>query len=188
MSVQPAPYRFTVDEYERMAETGVFGAHDRLELIDGEIVTMAPIGSRHAGCVARLTRLLSVVAGERAIVWVQNPVRLDQRSEPQPDVALLSPREDFYAAAHPSPADILLVVEVSDTTLDYDLGVKAPLYARTGIPTTWVVDLAERCVHVLSDPGAGGYGTARRAVAGSTLALGGLVGATIAAADVLGPA
>ncbi len=186
MSVQPARYRFTVHEYERMGATGVFAADDRLELIDGEVVTMAPIGSAHAGCVGRLTRLFSQVVGNRALVWVQNPVRLDERSEAQPDLALLRPRTDFYSAGHPGPDDVLLIVEVADTTVEYDLDVKAPLYARAGIPTTWVVDLAERCVHVLSDPAPSGYTAAERATGEATLSVGGLGGITVTAADMLG--
>jgi len=189
MTVTPARYRFTVDEYERMGATGVFGHDDRLELIDGEIVTMAPIGSRHAACVDRLNRILAAAVGERAVVRVQNPIRLGLRSEPQPDLALLRPRDDFYAAAHPGPADVLLVVEVADTTLGYDLGPKAVLYAGAGIPALWVVDLAGRGVHVLADPGKGGYRTRALVTAGSSLVLGGVPGVTVdvAVAEVLGP-
>lgn len=186
MSVQPARYRFTVHEYERMGAAGVFHPEDRLELIDGEIVTMAPIGSRHAACVDRLTRLLTSVSGDRLLVRVQNPVRLDTGSEVQPDVSLLRPRENFYSTAHPGPADVLLVVEVSDTTRAFDLGVKARLYAHAGIPTTWVVDVAERCVHVLSDPDAGGYRTTRQATAGEGVFVPHLVDVTLAVADILG--
>lgn len=187
MSVQPAPYRFTVDEYERMGATGVFDPDDRLELIDGEIVIMAPIGSRHAGCVDRLNHLLFVQVGDRVVVRVQNPIRLGPRSEPQPDLALLRPRDDFYAAAHPGPADVLLVVEVADATLNYDLGAKAALYARSGIATLWVIDLAGRGVNVLSEPTAGGFRTATRATAGDSVVVDGLDDATVAVVDVLGP-
>ncbi len=187
MSVQPARYRFTVEEYERMGATGVLGPDDRVELIDGEIVAMAPIGSPHAGCVNRLTHLLSTLAGGRAVVQVQNPVRLDARSEPQPDLALLRPRADFYAAGHPGPADVLLVVEVADTTLDYDLGVKVPLYAGAGIPATWVVDLSGGVVHAFSEPGPGGYQTTLLAAPGDTLVVGGLgEEATVVVEEVLG--
>lgn len=187
MTVQPARYRFTVDEYERMGATGVFGPDDRLELIDGEILTMAPIGSRHAARVDRLTRLLNRAAGDRAVVRVQNPIRLGSHSEPQPDLALVRPRDDFYAPAHPGPADVLLVVEVADTTLAFDLGLKAPLYAGAGIPVLWVVDLAGRAVHVLTGPADGGYRATALATVGSTLAVDGLGGITVAVADVLGP-
>jgi len=142
-----------------MGETGVFAPEARLELIEGEIVEMAPIGSSHAGTVAILTRLLSRAAGDAAVVWVQNPVIIGERSVPQPDVALLKPRPDSYTRSHPLAADVLLVVEVSDATLAFDLGTKVPLYARAGIAETWVVDLQEHSLRVFRDPGASGYRT-----------------------------
>src|SRR5687768_1102698 len=100
-SAAPERHRFTVEEYHRMGDTGLFGRDDRVELVEGEIIDMAPVGSRHAACVARLTRLLVSQLGERAIVWVQNPVQIGDLSEPQPDIAVLVPRTDFYAGAHP---------------------------------------------------------------------------------------
>jgi Uma2 family endonuclease len=133
MGVQVQRRLFTVEEYHRMAEAGILSEDDRVELIEGELVTMSPIGSRHAACVARLTALLFPVGG-RGILWVQNPIRLGARSEPQPDVALLRYRPDFYASAHPGPEDVLLVVEVAETSADADRSLKIPLYARYGIP------------------------------------------------------
>ena len=138
--------RFTVDEYYAMARAGILSERDRVELIDGEIVTMTPIGPVHAAAVARATHALMRSAGERAIVWVQNPIRLDAFSEPQPDLVLLRPREDFYRAAHPGPADVLLVIEIADSSLRYDRDVKASLYARHGIVEYWLVDLAASTV------------------------------------------
>ncbi len=125
---------FTVAEYHRMAEAGVLGEDDRVELLEGEIVQMTPIGSRHAACVARLTHLFVDRLQGRAQVNVQNPVHLSERSEPQPDLALLRPRPDFYARAHPGPADVLLLVEVAETSSDVDWTVKIPLYAGAGVP------------------------------------------------------
>jgi len=142
-----------------MGEAGVFAPEARLELIEGEIVEMAPIGSAHAGTVAILGRLLGRAAGDQAIVWVQNPLVIGERSVPQPDLALLEPRADSYTRSHPTPADVLLVVEVSDTTLAFDLGTKVPLYARAGIAEAWVVDLQARAVRVFRDPGSAGYRT-----------------------------
>jgi Uma2 family endonuclease len=188
MSAQPERHLFTVDEYERMGMVGLFGEDDRVELIEGEIVGMAPIGSRHAACVARLTRLFSAAVGNRALVWIQNPIRLGTRSEPQPDVALLVPRADFYARGYPGAADILLVVEVADTSAAWDREGKARLYAAGGVGEAWVVDLAEGCVHVFTGPGPGGYADARQAVAGDSLTPGGLDGVTVAVNDILGPA
>ncbi|HUF85361.1 MAG TPA: Uma2 family endonuclease [Acidimicrobiia bacterium] len=175
MSVQPVRHLFTADEYQRMGEAGLFGEDDRLELIEGEIVEMAPIGSRHAACVDRLTRLLTAQVGDRAIVRVQSPIRLSARSEPQPDVTLLAPRTDFYGEAHPGPGDVWLVVEVADTSGAWDREVKARLYARAGVPEMWVVDLDAEVVDVLRDPGPSGYAEMRRAGRGERLEAAGTV-------------
>lgn len=187
MSAQPMRHRFTADEYERMGAAGLFGEDDRVELIEGEIVEMTPIGSRHAACVDRLTRLFATAVAERAIVRVQNPIRLGVRSEPQPDLALLSPRDDFYARSHPSPAEVLLVVEVSDTTAAWDRDVKAALYATAGIPETWVVDLIESGVHVFTGPSPEGYTDVHPASPGDTITTAALGGLAVAVADILGP-
>jgi Uma2 family endonuclease len=158
-----------VDDYYRMVEVGLLREDERVELIEGEVIRMSPIGSRHAACVARLTKLFSRLAGESAIVWVQNPVRLDDFSEPQPDVALLKPRADFYANAHPTPADVLLIVEVSDTTIGYDRQVKVPLYARAGVPEVWVIDLANETVETYAQPREGAYSVNARAARGERI-------------------
>ena len=136
MSVEIARHSFTVEEFERMGEACIFPPDARLELIEGEIVEMSPIGSPHAACVDALALLFNEIARRRFIIRVQSPVRLNDFSEPQPDVALLRWRDDFYRSAHPTPADVLLVVEVSDTTVETDRKVKVPLYARAGIPET----------------------------------------------------
>lgn len=121
-------HRFSVDDYHRMVDAGLLGEDDRVELLEGDIIDMSPIGSRHAACVDRLTRLLTIGLSEQAIVRVQGPIRLDELSEPQPDVAVLRRRDDFYATALPGPDDVMVVVEVADTTLAVDREVKAPLY------------------------------------------------------------
>lgn len=145
MSVQISRHRFSVEDYYRMAECGILPRDARVELLDGEIVEMSPIGDRHAACVDWLNHALSTAVSDRAIVRVQNPVRLGPRSEPQPDIALLRYRHDFYRAGHPAPRDVLLVIEVGDTSVDFDREVKTPLYAAAGIPEVWIVDLiAER--------------------------------------------
>src|SRR5262247_3069789 len=142
MAVALRRYRFTVDEYERLAQARVLTQTDRVELLDGEIVEMTPIGDRHASVVARLTSLFSKYLGDRSIVWVQNPIQLRVvRSMPQPDVVLVRPRADFYAAGKPGPDDVLLLIEVMDTSAESDRGVKLPLYARAGIPEAWLLDL-----------------------------------------------
>ena len=127
-------HRLTVDDYHQMAEAGILADDDRVELIEGEVLDMSPIGSLHAALVAMLSQYLAQQAAGRATVWAQNPIHLDETNEPQPDIALVTPRPDFYASAHPTPADTLLVVEVAESSLAYDLGVKVPLYARHGVP------------------------------------------------------
>lgn len=150
-------HRFTVDEYFRMGEAGVFAPDDRVELLDGEIFEMTPIGTTHAGCVNALEDLFRHHLRRRAIVAVQNPAIVSQFSAPQPDLCLLRPRADFYRRAHPRPADILLVVEVSNTSLPFDRTRKAPAYAAAGIAETWIVDLEGDTVLVHRRPTARGY-------------------------------
>lgn len=156
----PARHRLSVDDYHRMAEAGILGEDDRVELIDGELIDMAPIGQDHIASVNGLTSVLVMARGDRAIVSVQNPARLDRFSEPQPDVTLFRPRADNYrTGAPPGPADILLLVEVADSSLRYDRAVKLPLYARAGIGEVWIVDLHRRVVDVHRTPDANAYTT-----------------------------
>jgi len=150
-------HRLTVDHYHRMVESGILGPDDRVELVSGEVLDRSPIGSLHAAIVRALARWMAASVGDRAILSVQNPVFLDDASEPQPDIAILAPRVDCYAAAHPSPGDVLLVVEVAETSLAYDLEVKVPLYARHGIAEVWVIDAATRTTHRFRRPTSAGY-------------------------------
>ena len=155
----PSRHLISVDAFHRMGETGILGPQDRVELIDGEIIDMSPIGVLHAAIVARLASHFSQRLGPMGVVWCQNPLRLDDISEPEPDIAILRPRADFYMTAHPGAADVLLVIEVADTSLAYDLGTKVPLYARHGIPEVWVIDAATRHTRVFRRPvGNGGTG------------------------------
>ena len=148
-----APRRkLSVEDYHRMAESGIFGPEERVELIEGEIIDMAPIGHFHAGLGNRLNRFFTQRLGDRAITCVQNPVVLFPRSEPQPDFALLRFRDDDYAGALPTPEDVLLLVEIADKSLRYDHKVKTPLYARHGIPEYWIINVPKRCVEVHLDP------------------------------------
>jgi Uma2 family endonuclease len=158
MSVRIARHTFTVAEYRRMGETGILTENDRVELIEGEIVKMSPIGKRHAACVGWLNRTLTLLLQHVALVWSQNPLELDDYSEPQPDVVVLKPREDFYRNARPKPEDVLLVIEVSDSTLAYDRQIKTPLYARAGVPEVWIVNLSEERVETFAEPSDGVYG------------------------------
>ena len=157
MSVQTKRRLFTVQEYHLMSEVGVFAEDDRLELIEGEIIQMAAIGTRHAACVRRLIGQFRQIPEEIAILDVQNPIQLTERTEPQPDVVLLQPRADYYATAHPIPAEVLLLVEVSDSTVDFDRDVKVPNYARSGIREVWLWDLEANCLEVYRDAIANGY-------------------------------
>lgn len=156
------PHRFTVADYYRMAEAGIFNEDSRVELIRGQIVDLPPIGAPHFAAVNRLNRLLVQAVDDRAIVSVQNPVRLDDGSEPEPDIALLRPRADDYATAIAGADDVLLIVEIADSSLRDDRAVKAPLYAEGGIPEYWIVNLVERVVEVHRQPAGGRYVQTRR--------------------------
>lgn len=177
---------FTVEEYYRMAEAGIISKDERVELIEGEIVAMAAIGTGHAACVDRLNYFLSQRVGNRALVRVQNPTRLDRFSEPQPDIALLRPRADFYAFAHPGPADVSLVVEVADTTVGFDREVKIPLYARAGIPEAWLVDLTGDCMTAYRKPSAQVSQDVQRLQRGQSLFPEAFPDCALAVEDILG--
>jgi Uma2 family endonuclease len=180
-------YRFTVKDYHRMGEAGVLPEDSRIELIAGDIVVREPIGSYHAGTVNRLTRLWTSILEERAVVQVQNPVELAEvDSEVQPDLTLLRLRADFYSRRHPAAADVLLLIEVADTSLGRDRRVKIPLYARAGIREAWLVDLTGDRVEVHRDPAAGGYGHVRALGRGESVVPGAFPDLTIAMADLLG--
>lgn len=156
--VQPENHHFTTGDYHQMVRSGILREDARVELVEGEVKDMAPIGARHAACVTALTELFYRQMGARtAVVWVQNPLGLGEYSEPQPDVTLLRWRPDRYRGGEPGPDDVLLLIEVADTTLLYDRNVKVPRYARAGIPEVWVVDLSADSVIVHREPGPQGY-------------------------------
>lgn len=153
----PARRPITVEAFHRMGEAGILAPGERVELVDGEIIDMSPIGALHAAIVDAIVRYFGRQAGDAVVVRCQNPLGLDDLNEPEPDVAILRPRDDMYTTAHPGPADALLVVEVADTSLAYDIGVKVPLYARHGIPEVWVIDAATRRTTVFRRPVGGRY-------------------------------
>jgi Uma2 family endonuclease len=157
VDVEPARRLFTVDEYHKMGEAGILGEDERVELIDGEIVQMAPIGHRHIGCVINANRLFLSRLGDRAVISPQNPVVIPPRSEPQPDLALLRPRAVSYSHERPAVQDVLLAVEVADTSVRYDRVVKARLYARAGIPEFWLCLAMDGAIEVYRRPAADGY-------------------------------
>jgi Uma2 family endonuclease len=165
---QPTRHKLDVAAYYKMAEAGILTDPRRVELIDGEIIDLNAIGSPHAAITNRLNRAFARAAAEGLVlVSVQNPLRLDAYNEPEPDLLLLRPRADDYAASHPTAADVLLVVEVSDSSLAYDRGRKAPLYALFGVPEVWIVDIAGAAVEIYRDPKEGAYGSCERRASGS---------------------
>jgi Uma2 family endonuclease len=185
MEAQVLKRLFSVNEFHQMAEAGVFGEHDRLELLDGEIVQMTPIGSRHAACVKRLNNWMAQRMPEGVIVGVQNPVVLSEGTEFYPDIVLLVRRSDFYSESHPAPGDVLLAIGVADTTGDYDRRVKVPHYARAGVPEVWVVDLRARTIDVYRDAEGDRYREQRRVGRGEMLVVPGVRDQQIAVDDVL---
>lgn len=183
----PTTRRFTVSEYHRMAEAGILGEDDPVELIDGQIYVMSPIGSQHAACVRRLTRLFILAVRDQADVSVQNPILLAPDSEPEPDVALLTPRDDAYAARHPRPDEVMLIVEVSGSSLEFDQSTKLPLYAQAGIPEVWIAALQADQLHIYREPTASGYAEHATCGRGDTLTVQALPDADpFAVEDVLG--
>ena len=154
----PKVRKFTVAEYYRMAEVGILSPEERVQLIEGEIIVMPPIGPGHASSVALSIHAFSRPADDQFIVQVQNPLHLADGSEPEPDVMLLRPRADYYATAHPTPADTFVVLEVSDSTLEFDRNRKAQVYGRAGVAQTLVLNLPEDCIENFTEPGPQGYG------------------------------
>ena len=170
--IEPARHRLNVDDYYRMAEVGILGWGSRVELIDGEIIDMAPISPGHAATVNGLSKALVMAGQGRGVVSVQNPVRLDRLNELQPDVAVLRPPVTRYRAiGHPAPADILLLVEVADSTLRFDCAVKLPLYARSGVAELWIVDLQHRVLEAHCEPVNGTYAMKQTYTPNSTITL-----------------
>jgi len=157
----PTKHRFSVKEYYRMAETGVLKPDARVELLNGEIIDMSPIGPFHGGVVIRLNDFFSRAAQDRWLVVVQSPVRLDDHSEPEPDLMLVRRTPDFYASRHPEPADVLLLIEVADTSLEVDRQQKLPAYGHAGIPEVWIVNLNDGTIEVNREPHFSGYGATK---------------------------
>lgn len=178
-------HRITVDAYYRMGEAGIIAPDARVELIEGEIIDMAPMGSAHASVVSMLNQRLVTALASRAEVRCQLPIQLDEHSQPEPDIALLKHRADFYRGGHPSAADVLLVIEVADTSLEFDRAVKVPLYARHGIAEVWLVDLQNRLLTVHREPKDGIYRNIRTTGAPGKVELSQLAGASVDLAGLL---
>lgn len=178
--------RFTVAEYELMCRNGILHEEDRTELLDGEIVMMSPIGPRHSAATSRITRAMVIAVADRAIVRVQDALRLFPRSEPQPDIIVARARRDFYEGGHPTAEDTLLVIEVADSSLYTDRAIKIPIYARQYVIEVWIVDLTEDVVHVHTEPVDGAYLNVRTLRPGDVLVPTAFKGVELPVADVLG--
>jgi Uma2 family endonuclease len=178
-------YRITVAEYHRMIDAGILTEYHPIELIHGELLVKPPKGARHSACVTRMNRLFYSRFGDAIIVSVHNPVVLDD-SEPEPDVKLIRFRPDFYRSGKPRPADVFLVIEVADSSFEFDRDVKGPLYAVNGIPEYWLVNLNDNSVTVYRQPQAGRYAAERRCTSSDVLDLLALPGVTLTVADILG--
>jgi len=187
MAVAIPRYRFTVDEYHKMAEAGILTEDDRVELLDGEIVKMAPIGPRHAATVERTARWFTFRLGERALVRNQNPVQLVPNSEPEPDVVLARWRDDYYAGGHPTPEDVFLIVEIADTSLRLDREIKIPIYARSSVAEVWLADINDGTLHVFRAPSADGYKVQQVLHRGQSIAPEALPDVHVKVEDLLGP-
>jgi Uma2 family endonuclease len=186
MSLQLAKHWISVDEYERMGRAGVFAEDARLELLEGAIYEMSPIGSPHAACVKSLGALLNRLFNGKLIVGTQDPIRLDDFSEPQPDLTLLRWRDDYYRAAHPTPADVTLVIEVADSTVESDRSYKMPLYAKAGIAESWLVNLRDETIELYAQPADGVYQVSKRFGRDDVAEAHGIAGLRFNVADVIG--
>ena len=185
-AVMPGRHKLDVHDYERMALVGILGEQDRVELICGEVMDMAPIGQSHEGSVNVLTQALVMACQGKAIVSVQNSLRLNRWSVPQPDFAVFRYRDDFYLEGRrPTPADALLLIEVADSSLRYDREVKLPLYAAAGIPEYWIVNLQERVVEAYSQPDGNGYAEEAMHQGGDQVALSAAPGIVMVLPSVL---
>ncbi|HLZ09246.1 MAG TPA: Uma2 family endonuclease [Chloroflexota bacterium] len=186
MTLELTRYCFTTADYDRMIEAGILDEDDRVELIEGEIVEMTPIGRRHFGCVNRLNYHLSALAADTAQISVQNPIVLGESSEPQPDVVVLKSTPDFYSSGLPTPRDILLLVEVADSSVAIDRQIKIPLYARHGIAEVWLVDLEANLVTTFREPHPTGYANVRDVRRGERLVAMAFPSRELAVSDILG--
>ncbi|MCX5981339.1 MAG: Uma2 family endonuclease [Nostocales cyanobacterium LacPavin_0920_SED1_MAG_38_18] len=179
-------FRLNVSQYHQMSEVGIFSENDKVELINGEIIEMSPIGRRHTACVNRLNSVFSQLLGKKVIIAVQNPIILNNLSEPEPDIALLQPRADFYESGHPQPQDIFLLIEVADSSLEYDRDVKIPLYASSGITEVWLVDIYEQAIIVYRYPSKNGYSDIQKLSRGEKMSIQAFPEINLVVDDILG--
>jgi Uma2 family endonuclease len=178
--------KFTLEEYHRLGDMGFLGEDDRVELIDGEIIEMSPIGKKHNACINRNTRTLIQKLGDKAIVSVQNSVNILE-NEPLPDIAILQPNPTYYADRLATAEDMLLIIEVADSSLAYDQEIKAPKYARAGVQELWIVDLNDDMIWVYRKPSEKSYLDLKAHQRGETITLLAFSDLTLAVNDILGP-
>lgn len=186
MAIQIRHWQFTVEDYMQMVKAGILNEDDRVELIDGEVRAMAPIGSRHAATVKRSSELIRERVGKRGIVSVQDPIRLNDYTEPQPDIAVLRRREDFYADAHPGPEDVLLVIEVADASLEYDREEKIPRYAQAMVPEVWLAEIETEAVTQHTEPDGRRYRHVRTFGRGEVVVSASVAGLQLAVDEIFG--
>jgi Uma2 family endonuclease len=187
MATEVLKKHFTVRDYHRMAEAGIIRPEERVELIEGEIIQMSPIGHRHHVRVTRTNTLFVRAFGDRAVVSCQSSIELNEWTEPQPDLVVYKPRSDFYAAKKPTLDDVLLVMEISDTSLRYDRNIKIPLFSSTGIPEVWIQDVAEDIVYVYRDPRGRSYAETFEVRRGNVISPLAFPDIQFALEDLLGP-
>lgn len=170
ISIKDLPLlEWTVRRYHRLTEEGILEEDDKIELLNGQLIKMSPVGILHAACVKKLRKLLGKILPEEMVIGIQDPVILNDLSEPEPDISILRPKADFYASGKPGVKDILLLIEVADTSLEKDREVKLPLYARAGVPEVWIVDLVKKTVEQYKNPGKDGYYSSRVCRKGESL-------------------
>ncbi len=174
-----------LDEWRRLGEANIFPPGSRVELINGEIIEMAPIGSNHSGQINRLTQLLVHLVAKQAVVSIQNPVQLGDLSEPEPDLMLLKPNTDFYSSQHPQAKDVLLLIEVADSSLKFDQNQKLRLYALHNIPEYWLLNIKDSCIEVYRQPHDGVYAEKTTLRAGDKITLSQLNNISLNIADIL---
>lgn len=182
----PALKRFRAEDFRKMTEVGILPEESGWEVIDGYLIDKMSIGSNHAGTVKVLSEMLRDSTRNEAIVSVQDPIHIDDYNEPEPDIALLKRRSDFYRKSHPTPQDVLLLVEVSDSTIEYDRAIKKTLYAEAGILEYWLVNLQNNTVEVYSQPKNGNFRLARILEPGETIEAAAIENLTLKVDEILG--
>ncbi len=186
MSRQLAKHWITADEFEQMGRAGIFSPDARLELLEGVIYRTSSIGSPHAAWVKYLNALFNRLFNGKMLVGVQDPIRLDDFSEPEPDITLLRWRDDYYKTSHPTPADVLLLIEMADSTVESDRSYKMPLYAKAGIPEAWLVNLIEETIELYAEPADGAYQFSKSFKRGEEIQSHSVADLRISVTDVLG--